>query len=209
MMAKESYFELLGEIKAKILEAQVKSAMAANSQMLLLYWQIGNFIIANQVQNGWGAKVVELLANDISKEVQKVKGFSKRNLLYMRNFAKSYPLSTIVKMNDFEAAFNPDTELVQQLVARLEVVNNQPSEIVQQPAAQMDKMKSAQDNDTIGILLCKGKNDVVAEYALKGFNSAIGISDYQLSKALPDELKSTLPQIEDLENELNKNDELQ
>jgi hypothetical protein len=69
-----------------------------------------------------------------------------------------------------------------------------------------DKMKSAKDNDTIGILLCKGKNDVVAEYALKGFNSAIGISDYQLSKALPEELKSTLPQIEDLENELNKND---
>jgi hypothetical protein len=91
------------------------------------------------VQNGWGAKVVELLANDISKEVPKVKGFSKRNLLYMRNFAKSYPFSTIVKMNDFEAAFNPDTEIVQQLVARLEVIDNQPSGILQQPVAQMDE----------------------------------------------------------------------
>jgi hypothetical protein len=65
-----------------------------------------------------------------------------------------------------------------------------------------DKLKKAQDNDTIGILLCRGKNDLVAEYSLKGYKNAIGISDYQLSKLIPDELKSALPQIEDLENEL-------
>jgi predicted nuclease of restriction endonuclease-like (RecB) superfamily len=65
-----------------------------------------------------------------------------------------------------------------------------------------DKLKTAQDNDTIGILLCRGKNDLVAEYSLRGYNNAIGISDYQLSKLIPEELKSSLPQIEDLENEL-------
>ncbi len=64
-----------------------------------------------------------------------------------------------------------------------------------------DKLKTQHDNKTIGLLLCKGKNDVVAEYSLQGYNSAIGISDYQLSKAIPDELKSSLPQIEDIENE--------
>lgn len=67
-----------------------------------------------------------------------------------------------------------------------------------------DKMKTKADNNTIGLLLCKGKNNLVAEYALKGYNNAIGISDYQFSKALPDDLKSSLPQIEDLERELNK-----
>ena len=65
-----------------------------------------------------------------------------------------------------------------------------------------DKMKAKGDNDTIGLLLCKGKNNTVAEYALKGYNNAIGISDYQFSKALPEELKSSLPQIEDLERVL-------
>jgi len=55
-------------------------------------------------------------------------------------------------------------------------------------------------------LLCKGKNEVVAEYALKGYNNAIGVSDYQISKAIPKELISSLPQIEDLENELKKDE---
>jgi predicted nuclease of restriction endonuclease-like (RecB) superfamily len=65
-----------------------------------------------------------------------------------------------------------------------------------------DKLKTDQDNDTIGLLLCKGKNEIVAEYALKGYSSAIGISDYQISKAVPEELKSSLPQIEDIEREM-------
>ena len=65
-------------------------------------------------------------------------------------------------------------------------------------------MKGPQDGNTIGLLLCKGKNEVLAEYALKGYNQPMGISDYQVSKAIPEELKSSLPQISDLENELTK-----
>jgi predicted nuclease of restriction endonuclease-like (RecB) superfamily len=66
-----------------------------------------------------------------------------------------------------------------------------------------DTLKTDKDNDTIGILLCKGKNEVLAEYALKGYNNPISVSDYELSKYIPEELKSTLPQIYDLEQELN------
>jgi len=66
-----------------------------------------------------------------------------------------------------------------------------------------DTLKTDKDNDTIGILLCKGKNEVLAEYALKGYNNPISVSDYELSKSIPEELKSTLPQIDDLEQELN------
>jgi predicted nuclease of restriction endonuclease-like (RecB) superfamily len=65
-----------------------------------------------------------------------------------------------------------------------------------------DKCKTENDNDTIGILLCKGKSKVLAEYALKSIKQPVGVSDYQLSKAVPEELKSQLPQIGDLENEL-------
>jgi hypothetical protein len=53
-------------------------------------------------------------------------------------------------------------------------------------------------------LLCKGKNEVLAEYALKGYNQPIGVADYELSKAVPDNLKSTLPEIEELETELKE-----
>lgn len=66
-----------------------------------------------------------------------------------------------------------------------------------------DTLKTDKDNDTIGILLCKGKNEVLAEYALKGYNNPISVTDYELSKSIPEELKSTLPQIDDLEQELN------
>ena len=65
-----------------------------------------------------------------------------------------------------------------------------------------DKLRGENDNKTIGLLLCKGKDEVVAQYALTGYDQPIGISDYQLSKAIPENLKSVLPSIEEVEEEL-------
>ena len=65
-----------------------------------------------------------------------------------------------------------------------------------------DKLRGENDNKTIGLLLCKGKDEVVAQYALTGYDQPIGISDYQLSKAIPENLKSALPSIEEVEEEL-------
>ena len=65
-----------------------------------------------------------------------------------------------------------------------------------------DKLRGKDDNKTIGLLLCKGKDEVVAQYALTGYDQPIGISDYQLSKAIPENLKSILPSIEEVEEEL-------
>ena len=65
-----------------------------------------------------------------------------------------------------------------------------------------DKLRGENDNKTIGLLLCKGKDEVVARYALTGYDQPIGISDYQLSKAIPENLKSALPSIEEVEEEL-------
>lgn len=67
-----------------------------------------------------------------------------------------------------------------------------------------DKLKGIGDNDTIGLVLCQGKNKILADYVLKGYNQPIGVSDYQLSKAIPDNLKSTLPSIEEVESELGQ-----
>ena len=59
------------------------------------------------------------------------------------------------------------------------------------------------DNQTIGLLLCQNKNKIMAEYALRDVSKPIGITDYELGKALPKEIKSSLPSIEELENRLN------
>lgn len=67
-----------------------------------------------------------------------------------------------------------------------------------------DKMRHPDDKPTIGLLLCKGKNKVVAEYALRDVNKPIGISQYEakIIESLPDELKGSLPSIEQIEQEL-------
>lgn len=65
-------------------------------------------------------------------------------------------------------------------------------------------MKMKQDNQTIGILICKDKDDVVAEYALDDMSQPIGIAQYGLTKILREEFKSSLPTIEEIENELSE-----
>jgi len=67
-----------------------------------------------------------------------------------------------------------------------------------------DTLRGEHENKTIGLLLCNGGDKVVAQYALSGYDQPIGVSDYQLTKAIPDHLKSTLPSIEEVEEELNR-----
>lgn len=73
-----------------------------------------------------------------------------------------------------------------------------------------DMLKTKNDNPSIGILLCNEKNKVKAEYALKDINKPIGISEYELIKAIPEDLKSNLPTVEEIEQEITekiKNDD--
>ncbi|MDZ4668549.1 MAG: PDDEXK nuclease domain-containing protein [bacterium] len=67
-----------------------------------------------------------------------------------------------------------------------------------------EQIKTADDQPTIGIILCKNKNKLEVEYALKGMSQPIGVSEFEVTQALPAELKSTLPTVEEFENELNK-----
>lgn len=67
-----------------------------------------------------------------------------------------------------------------------------------------EQIKTADDQPTIGIILCKNKNKLEVEYALRGMSKPIGVSEFTVTQALPSELKSTLPTIEEFENELNK-----
>jgi len=67
-----------------------------------------------------------------------------------------------------------------------------------------EQIKTVDDQPTIGIILCKNKNKLEVEYALKGMSQPIGVSEFEVTQALPAELKSTLPTVEEFENELNK-----
>jgi hypothetical protein len=65
-----------------------------------------------------------------------------------------------------------------------------------------DKLKHETDQPTIGLILCQTKDRILAEYALRDIHKPIGVSDYELTRALPERLKSALPTIEEIEAEL-------
>lgn len=97
----EGYSSLLSILKERIREARFRSALAVNRELVLLYWQIGQDILARQNNGGWGAKTIDRLAADLRRNFPEMTGLSPRNLKYMRAFAAAYP----------------DREFVQQVVA--------------------------------------------------------------------------------------------
>lgn len=91
------YDSFLSELKERIRSAQVRTAIAVNRELILLYWQIGQEILKRQQEQGWGAKVITRLAKDLQKAFPAMKGFSRTNLLYMRAFAEAYPNEQFVQ----------------------------------------------------------------------------------------------------------------
>ncbi|MDV3002595.1 MAG: hypothetical protein N5P05_004250 (plasmid) [Chroococcopsis gigantea SAG 12.99] len=93
----EGYDNFLRELKERIRTALVRAALAVNQELVLLYWQIGQEILTRQQQQGWGTKVIDRLATDLRFAFPDLKGFSSRNLKYMRKFAETYPDEQIVQ----------------------------------------------------------------------------------------------------------------
>ena len=324
----------LKEIKEHIRSAQQKAVLAANSEMITLYWQIGRDILGRQEQQGWGAKVVDRLADDLRREFPDMKGFSSRNLKYMRLFAETWTdgqfvqrvvaqipwghnleiLTKIKSLEEREWYARADIEygwsravLVHQIESKLyhrqgKAITNfnkqlpaELSELAQQTlkdpymfdflgvgkeAHERDIenalvehitrfllelgagfayvgrqvhlevggedfyldllfyhlklrcyvvvelkavafkpeyagklnfylsavdaiLKHEDDNPTIGLILCKDKNRLVAEYALKDISKPVGISEYRLIESIPEDLQGSLPSIEQIEAELS------
>lgn len=328
-----AYRDLLQEVKDKIRTAQIRAMITVNQQLLILYWEIGKAILERQRDKGWGAKVVEQLAIDIRLEFPELQGFSKRNLLYMRQFASAYrtfpivqaPLAQISwyhnitllqKCPDEQKRFwyaaaalengwsrdvlvhhidtklyerqggitsnfkhtlpEPDSDLVQQtlkdpylfdfltlaagakekelesqivahitrfllelgagfafvgsqyplsiageeyridllfyhlklrryVVIDLKIRAFQPGDAGKMNfylSAVDDLVKAEADLPSIGIILCKDKNNILVEYALKDLSKPIGVSEYVLTATLPSDLQSNLPTVEEIEQRL-------
>jgi len=85
-------------ISDKIKKAQTRASFKVNEEMLQLYWDIGNSIITQQKQEGWGTKIIDLLAYNLAVTFPNSTGFSTRNLKYMRAFAEAYPQYPIVQV---------------------------------------------------------------------------------------------------------------
>ena len=410
---KTNFDAFINAVGSEIQQAQVRLITAANAQMLFHYWKMGNYILYHQQLHGWGSKTIKQLAKAIRFNYPEKKGYSERNLTYMCQFARTYPLRALqnfidtdakliapsVKKIEDEVHYLNDSQFTQEPLAQIQSVDNKEIIITQEPLAQIqdvaqtvaaayqiaiedieklflaspvarinwashvillnsslplgvdywymkqsvemgwssntlktqiesklyerqinshkvnnftatlpvpqsdlanyllkdpyifdlagakeraderdieeqlvkhvtryllemgngfafvarqkhfqigdsdfyadlilyniklhayvvvelkatpfkpeyagqlnfyinvvdDKLRGENDNKTIGLLLCKGKDEIVAQYALTGYDQPIGISDYQLSKAVPENLKSALPSIEQVEEEL-------
>lgn len=86
------YHNLLGDIKARVRQAQHRAVLSANAEMILMYWNIGRLIAARQEQEGWGTAVIPRLAKDLKNELPEQKGFSERNIGRMIAFFRAYPI---------------------------------------------------------------------------------------------------------------------
>lgn len=363
-----TYKQLLATIKQQVKSAQAKSALAVNSSLIQLYWNMGKMIADNQALFEGRNNYVEQLAKDLRAEFPDMQGFSKRNIFYCRKFylfysgssvqqavalnqggTASFPVQQPVarnKENSIQQAvgFNPDIlsipwghhvvlldkaktvdealfylhqtiennwsrailnmQIEQDLYSRQgkAITNFQQTlpekqasmagQILKDPynfgfltmepqvqeldverqltehitkfllelgkgfafigrqyplqvgekdyrldllfyhirlrcfvvvdlkvvefepefAGKMnfylsvvdDQLKTADDQPSIGIILCKNKNKLEVEYALQGMSKPIGVSEFTVTQALPAELKNTLPTVEEFENELNK-----
>ena len=91
------YDAFLRDIKGRVQAARTRAAFAVNAELVLLYWTVGREISWRMAEHGWGSKVVDRLAGDLRREFPDMKGFSMRNLRYMRSFAEAWPDEPILQ----------------------------------------------------------------------------------------------------------------
>lgn len=87
----KKYISILAELKDKIRQARRGAVRAADERLLNLYWDIGNIILQQQKEQGWGTKVIKRLALDLQSAFPNTRGFSERNLVNKQVFASTYP----------------------------------------------------------------------------------------------------------------------
>ncbi|STX27534.1 Putative cytoplasmic protein [Legionella beliardensis] len=334
----QDYKHFLTDIKTRLQTAQIRAALAANSELIKFYWELGTDLIEKQKSHQWGSHFLEQFSHDMRQAFPEMQGFSKRNLEYMRRFAQLYPYIEFTKQPVSQLPWGHIVRLMQMvkeepkrewyaeqtikngwsrtvlemqiesgLYERQAIASNKTSnyhkhlpelqsglanEILKDPynfdfltiqgkaherdienalithirdflielgqgfafvgsqvpltfddqeffvdllfyhlelrafvvielkntkfkpehtgqlgfylAAVDDQLRKPGDNQTIGILLCKSKNKVIAEYALRNISAPIGVSEYTLSKSIPTDLKGSLPTVEEIEAELNE-----
>ena len=131
---------------------QVRLIASANADMLFHYWKVGHFILYLQKKEGWGSKVIDNLSKAIRSKYPDKKGYSRRNIFYMCQFASAYPLEVLKEMDRIDSLLTTPTvekvlsltnelnQIVQQPVALIQSPDNQSNTITQQPVAQLEEV---------------------------------------------------------------------
>ena len=86
----KEYKEWIGQLSNRYRKAQIKAAIAVNSEMLRFYWELGRDIVAMQSENKYGNRFFEILSRDLKEAIPEAKGLSTRNLRYIEKFYKMY-----------------------------------------------------------------------------------------------------------------------
>src|SRR5258705_6387864 len=114
---RSDFAALLADVKGRIQSAQTRAVMAVNSELVRLYWDIGQIIDARQRGEGWGTAVIPRLALELKNELPELRGFSERNIKRMLAFHRQYPDPAIIVQTNLGAL--PAPEKVPQPVAQL------------------------------------------------------------------------------------------
>ncbi len=113
--APPDYAAWLADLKARIQQQRLRVVLASNAVMVLLYWDIGRSILDKQDVQGWGSRVIDRLAADLREAFPEMKGFSPRNLKYMRAFAAAWPDPEIVQQSVAQLSWRHNLALLEKL----------------------------------------------------------------------------------------------
>ena len=142
IVKKPEYRNWLRDLKLQIKTGQVKAAFSVNSQMIILYWDLGRQIIEKQEAVKWGSGFIEQLSMDLRKEFPDITGFSKDNLLMMKRFYMFY-------QPDICETF----EFVAQPVQQLQLFENQEDTIVAQPVQELENQSNIEERFVLKLAL--------------------------------------------------------
>ena len=149
---KQDLFLVVRAIGTDLEHTQVRVVASANADMLFHYWKVGHFILYLQKKEGWGSKVIDNLSKAIRSKYPDKKGYSRRNIFYMCQFASAYPLEVLKEMDRIDSLLTTPTvekvlsltnelnQIVQQPVALIQATENQSNTITQQPVAQLEEV---------------------------------------------------------------------
>lgn len=204
--APPEYAAWLADLKSRIHRERLRVVLASNAAMVMLYWDLGRSILDKQADQDWGSRVIDRLAADLRVAFPEMKGFSPRNLKYMRAFAAAWPERQIVQASLAQLTWYHQPYADYIVFSPPAVANFWRHRKVPQPAAQIRFASKAQP--PIAFLyglaaICQEHGRLLAGYSFAGIDKPIGISTYALKRALPRELRSALPTVEEIEAELS------
>jgi predicted nuclease of restriction endonuclease-like (RecB) superfamily len=111
----EDYPNWLADLKQRIQSERLRIVITSNAAMILLYWDIGQRILEKQKAQGWGAKIIDRLSFDLHEQFPEMRGFSPRNLKYIRAFAAAWPNHEIVQKALAQLSWHQNLVLLQKL----------------------------------------------------------------------------------------------